>query len=397
MITTRLRPLLAVVAFASTALTACGDPTEVRTESIAPGPKGMAYVANEATGTISVIDTNTDAIVATIGLGSDAAVAGTPQPNGPFNAESQHHNPFYNGQADPHGLWLTSNGRVLLVAARLSSTVVAVDAATNSVLGYQPVGREPHLATVRPGDAEAWVAVRGETYLDVLKLDPDDLFNPARRRTDRMESMTKIDTMLGPSMVSFSSDGRFAFVVAGKQGRVDKIDATSRQIVASGPVPAPFSPFGIVSPDDAELYVVHKSLGVVSVLRTSDLAPLASIPVGPRANHVAFVGRFAYVTVGGPAPTPDNPDPAGKVVVIDRLTREVAREMTGQEWAGEPHGIWRTGNGKLYVGHERGNRVSVVSIGKPDDAFDDVLKGVVTGSAADLAFLKKPIDVVVTP
>ena len=37
-----------------------------------------AYVANEATGTVSVIDTKTNRITATIGLGSDPAVAGTP-------------------------------------------------------------------------------------------------------------------------------------------------------------------------------------------------------------------------------------------------------------------------------------------------------------------------------
>src|SRR5438034_11259827 len=51
-----------------------------------------AYVANEASGTISVIDTATDTIVGTICLGSDPAIAGTPQPNGPCNAEAQHHN-----------------------------------------------------------------------------------------------------------------------------------------------------------------------------------------------------------------------------------------------------------------------------------------------------------------
>lgn len=36
-----------------------------------------AYVANEATGTISVIDTTTNTIITTIGLGSDPAIPGT--------------------------------------------------------------------------------------------------------------------------------------------------------------------------------------------------------------------------------------------------------------------------------------------------------------------------------
>jgi YVTN family beta-propeller protein len=92
-----------------------------------PAVKNTAYVANEQTYTVSVIDTTTHTIKTTIGLGSDPAIAGTPQPNGPFNGETQHHNAFYNGHVDPHGLWLTPDASVLLVACRISGTVVAID------------------------------------------------------------------------------------------------------------------------------------------------------------------------------------------------------------------------------------------------------------------------------
>ncbi len=354
-----------------------------------PTVKDMAYVANEATCTISVIDTTTHTIKTTIGLGSDPAIPGTPQPNGPFNGEADHHKPFYNGHVDPHGLWLTPDASVLLVACRISGTVVAIDTATNSVLGYAPVGREPHLATVRPGGAEAWVAIRGESYLDVLKLDRDDLFNAKRRRTDRMENVATIDTMLGPSMVSFTSDGRFAFVAAGKEARVDKINAATRKIVASQTVPAPFTPFGLVSPDDQELYLVHKGAGTLSILKTSDDLGFVvkGLAIGARPNHVAFVGNLAYVTVGGPVPTTTNPDPEGKIVVLDRTTHTIVKELTGPTFAGEPHGILPTSGGKLYVGHERGNKVTVIDTG------DDTVQGNVTGSERDLGFLKKPIDI----
>jgi YVTN family beta-propeller protein len=82
----------------------------------AKGFADTAYVANEQSVTISVIDTATHTIIQTIGLGSDPAIPGTPQPNGPFNGETDHHNPFYNGHVDPHGLWLTPDGEILLVA-----------------------------------------------------------------------------------------------------------------------------------------------------------------------------------------------------------------------------------------------------------------------------------------
>ena len=357
---------------------------------------GFAYVANEGSGTISVIDTTRNAVVATICLGSDPAVPGTPQPTGPCNAETQFRSPFYNGHLDPHGLWLTPDGSVLLVAARISGTVVAIDTATNAVLGYTPVGREPHLATVRPGGTEAWVAIRGEAQIDVLRLDRQALYAPGLRRSERMERIAVIDTMSGPSMVSFTSDGRFAFVAAGKEHRVDKIDAASRQIVASQAVPAPFTPFGLVTPDDRELYLVHKGAGTLSILRTADLGfEVQSLPIGPRANHVFFVGDLAYITIGGPAPTDTNADPEGKVVIVDRATRTVVRELDGPAWGGEPHGIWATPDGRrLYVGHERGNRVTVIDVGAVDDPSDDTVLGRVTGSSESLAFLKKPIDIV---
>lgn len=153
----------------------------------APAGAGTVYVANEVSNAVSVIDADTRAITATICLGSDSAIPGTPQPAGPCNGEAQHHSPFFNGHVGSHGLWLTPDGKVLLVANRISGTIVAIDTAANAVLGYTPVGREPHLATVRPGGKEAWVAVRGESHLDVLALDPDRLFKPDLTRTERME------------------------------------------------------------------------------------------------------------------------------------------------------------------------------------------------------------------
>jgi YVTN family beta-propeller protein len=360
-----------------------------------------AYVANEQTTSISVIDTHSKQIIATICLGSDPAIPGTPQPNGPCNAELQHHNPFYNGHVDAHGLWLTADGSILLVAARISGTIVAIDTATRQVIGYTPVGREPHLATVRPFAQEAWVAVRGESHIDVLKLDRDDLYSSARRRTDRMEIVATIDTMRGPSMVSFTSDGQFAFVAAGKEARVDKIDATSRQIVASQTLPAAFTPFGLVTPGDQELYLVHKGTGRLSILRTQDLSfvtPVAGMPIGPRANHVYFVGsNLAYITIGGPAPSPASPDPEGKVVIVDRTTHAIVHELTGPQFNGDPHGIWADSQGKLFITHERGNRVSVINTNNPDDPFDDTLEDPVTGSETDLGFMKRLIDIVIHP
>jgi hypothetical protein len=358
---------------------------------------GIAFTANEQTATISVIDTEKDVVIDTIGLGSDPAIPGTPQPNGPFNGEADHHRPFYNGHVDPHGLGLTSDDKLLLVACRISGTVVAIDARTRKVLGYLPVGREPHIAVVRPGDKEAWVAIRGEDYVDVIRLSNKRLRDATRRRTDRLRRSKPVETMLGPSQVAFTSDGKSAFVVSGKQELVQKFDADSRTLVASRPVAAPFSPFGDVSPDDRFLVVVHKGAGTFSILRTTDLSFVVdAAPVGPRANHAEFVGsHLVYLSIGGPAPSAADPDPEGKLVVFDLDTLSIVRELTGPTWNGEPHGIWDVG-GKLYVGHERGNRVTVVNYGDPNDPQDDFVAGLVTGTPEQLGFMKRIIDIVAT-
>ncbi len=71
------------------------------------------------------------------------------------------------------------------------------------------------------------------------------------------------------------------------------------------------------------------------------------------------------------------------------------RELTGPAWTGDPHGIWGGSGGRLYVGHERGNRVTVILTGNADDPSDDVVTGTVSGSDRELGFLRQPIDVVV--
>jgi hypothetical protein len=50
----------------------------------------------------------------------------------------------------------------------------------------------------------------------------------------------------------------------------------------------------------------------------------------------------------------------------------------------------------LYVGHERGDKVSVIDTSDANNPLDDSVEGPVTGSARVLGFLKKPIDIVIS-
>jgi YVTN family beta-propeller protein len=379
-------------------------PWSAEAAALAQVPRGVAYVANEGSGTVTVVNTATNRIIRTICLGSDPAIPGTAQPNGPCNADTQGRAEYYNGHEAPSGLSLTPDGSVLLVANRLSGTVVAIDTASHAILGYTPVGREPAVAVVRPGvfgldrSLEAWVAIRGESYLEVLRLDHDELYDPRLRRTDRMSRLASVDTVLGPSAVEFTSDGQYAFVVSGKQGRVDKIEASTRTIANYRTLDSPWTSFALVTPDDRELYLVQEGASQISVLGADDLEYVAKdVDVGKRPTQVRFVGKLAYVSVAGPAPTTASPNPVGKLVIFDRSTHKVVRELTGSAFAGEPSALLAMPDGRLYVAEARANRIVVVNTGDPDDPMDDKVAGTVSGAAGDLMYLKQPVAIVANP
>jgi DNA-binding beta-propeller fold protein YncE len=89
---------------------------------------------------------------------------------------------------------------------------------------------------------------------------------------------------------------------------------------------------------------------------------------------VAFVVELAYISIDGPKPSTANPDPEGKVVIINRKTHKIVNEMTGPDFTGNPHGIWATSDrSKLYLGHESGDRVTVIDPKNVNNPNDDTV------------------------
>jgi hypothetical protein len=84
------------------------------------------------------------------------------------------------------------------------------------------------------------------------------------------------------------------------------------------------------------------------------------------ANHVWFVGKLAYVTIGGPPPcaAAGKADRPGKMVILDRTTHTIAREITGLAFTGDSPGIWGDGR-RLYIGHESGHRLLACPLDPP--------------------------------
>ncbi|MBI4589447.1 MAG: hypothetical protein HY725_11455 [Candidatus Rokubacteria bacterium] len=316
---------------------------------------GTVYVANEISNTVSVIDTATNRVTATIPTGDDNP-----------------HRPLYNGIIDAHGANLSPDGRLLAVTGRGSSNVLFIDTATNRVVADVLVGREPHVPTFTPDGREAWVTIRGRDHVAVVD-------------TKTFHVTRHIKTMNGPSMLWFSPDGRRGYIASQKEAVLWMVDIPTLRLITVA-VAGHFSPFVKLSPDAKEVWLTHKTVDQVSVVDAESLNVLKVVDVGARPNHVEFVrvgGRdLVYITIGK-TNLPAAQRGGENLWVVDRGSREVVKRISTGGL--EAHGIWATPDGRiLYVGHEVSNDVAVV-----DTTIDRVVATIPVG--------KRPIDVVLKP
>src|SRR5258708_24431133 len=103
----------------------------VAVAATAAGPK--AYVGNFNDNTVSVIDTASGAVVATVPVA-----------------------------AGPHGMAATPDGRTVYVSGDGSSTVSVIDASTDKVARTIEVGKTPHGLALTPDGRTLLVSVYGE-------------------------------------------------------------------------------------------------------------------------------------------------------------------------------------------------------------------------------------------
>ena len=111
-----------------------------------------AYItnANNTNGTVSVIDTTTEVVSATILVGTNA----------------------------PYGVAVTPDGRKVYVANGLGASVSVIDTATNTVIGSPiTVGNSPYGVAVTPDGSQVYVANNTDDTVSVI----DTAFNSKRK------------------------------------------------------------------------------------------------------------------------------------------------------------------------------------------------------------------------
>ncbi len=300
----------------------------------APAPSSRVYVSNEDGGSITVVDGQTLAVVATIPVGKRprglrlspdgrllyVALSGSPK-GGPGVDESKLPPPDRTADgigvidlatqklvrvlpsgADPEAFDVTPDGKTIYVSNEDAAQTSVVDLATGTVKKTIDVGKEPEGVAVRPDGKVVYVTSESSSEVDVID-------------TARDEVAARIPTQARPRAVVFSRDGKRAYVTTEAGATVHLVDATAHKVLADIHVTEKGArPMGIaLSPDGAHAYVTNGRGGSISVV---DVAPavvaraIEGVAPRPWGIGVSPDGKTLYVAGG----------PSNELVVVDAAT-----------------------------------------------------------------------------
>ncbi|MBL0057140.1 MAG: beta-propeller fold lactonase family protein [Chitinophagaceae bacterium] len=268
----------------------------------------FAYITNRTSNNVSVINTATNTVVATIGVGSM-----------------------------PIGVSVTPDGSKVYVTNYISGNVSVISTETNTVIATVPVGTNPYGLSVSPDGSRVYVANIGTNNVSVI--------NTA---TDLVISTIPAGT--APSATKLSPDGSRLYIANNGSANVSVINVSTNALVATVAIGS--APFGIsVSPDGSKVYVANQNSNSISVINAVTNLEEASIPVGsgPVGTAISADGSRLYVTNQS----------TNQMSVINTATNSV---LTTVSVGANPFGISLSADGsRIYVANYNSNDVSVIS------------------------------------
>jgi YVTN family beta-propeller protein/probable HAF family extracellular repeat protein len=271
----------------------------------------FAYVANASSNNVSVIDTATHTVTATLTVGATPdGVAITP--NGAFayvtNRDANNVSVIDTAthaitatvmvQNLPRRIAIAPNGAFAYVTNAFSDTVSVINIATNTVTATVPVGSIPVGVAITPNSAFAYVAHQAGGSVSVI---------------DTATNTVTATVIIGgtPGAIAITPNGRFAYVPSYEANTVMVIDTATNTVTAT--VPAGNGPSGVaITPNGAFAYVTNVASGDVSVIDTATNTVTATVGVGASPVGMAITpnGAFVYVANYG----------SGNVSVINTAT-----------------------------------------------------------------------------
>ena len=249
-----------------------------------PAAAFTAYVSNEKSNTVSVIDTDKLVVVSTIKVGQR-----------------------------PRGIELTRDGKFVLVAVGDDDTIQMIDTATQEVVAVLPSGPDPELFTQDPTGKLLYVANENDNTVTIIDL-------------ERRVRLGEVQVGVEPEGMGISPDGRILVNTSETTNMAHFIDTQTRKIVANVLVDAR-PRFAEFKRDGSELWVSSEIGGTVSVIDPVKHAVTAKISFdipGLRKEAVQAVGisithdgKTGFVALG----------PATRIAVVNGMTHAVEKYL----------------------------------------------------------------------
>jgi PQQ-dependent catabolism-associated beta-propeller protein len=288
--------------------------------ALAAGPQALAaeaYISNEKSNTVSVIDTDKMEVTKTIKVGQR-----------------------------PRGIVMSKDGAFVAVAVGDDDTIQTIDTASKEVTGTLPSGPDPELLAFSPDGKTLYVANENDNTVTLIDV-------PSRA------ALGEVPVGVEPEGMGISPDGKTVVCTSETSNMAHFIDIQAKDIVANvlvGSRPR----FAEFKKDGSELWVSAEVGGTVSIIDpvkhavtkkiTFDIPGLRREAIQPVGINITKDGKLGFVMLG----------PANRVAVIDGTTHEVLKYLlVGQRvW----HGAFTPDEKYLLVTNGISNDVSVIDV-----------------------------------
>jgi YVTN family beta-propeller protein len=259
---------------------------------------------------VSVIDTSTNTVIATIVVGSNSG---------------------------PYGVAVLPDGSKIYIAESFSNTVSVIDAATNAVTATITVGNGPVGVAVTPDGSRVYVANKNT----------DNTVSVIDTATSTVTATIPVGD--GPTGVAVTPDGSTVYVTNERSGTVSVIATATNMVIATVVANVPF---GVAaSPDGSRIYVTDAGSNSVTVITTATNTVIGTIQVGPVPLALAVTPDSSRVYVSN--------EGFNTVSVIDTGINMVIATITV---GNSPFGVAITPDGtRVYVANATSDSVSVIA------------------------------------
>jgi PQQ-dependent catabolism-associated beta-propeller protein len=243
-----------------------------------------AYVSNEKSNTISVIDIDKFAVVKTIKVGQR-----------------------------PRGIELTKDEKFILVAVGDDDAIQMIDTNTHEVVATLPSGPDPELFIQDPAGKILYVANENDNTVTIIDM-------------ERRVRIGEVQVGVEPEGMGISPDGKILVNTSETTNMAHFIDTQTRQIVANVLVDAR-PRFAEFKRDGSELWVSSEIGGTVTVIDpvkhlvkkkiTFAIPGLRNEAIQAVGINITSDGKSGFVALG----------PANRIAVIDGATHEVQKYL----------------------------------------------------------------------